>query len=81
MKTLWRYIDERTWSAETKYRMVMLASCAAAAVAGLVFWLIVRMWVLSTVDWMLCFIGYPAVVTYFLVFLYGVDHEFHDGTA
>lgn len=55
----------------------MLLLCVLSAAAGFVLWLIIKHWALSSVEWMICFIGYPAVTACIGVILYAFNHEFH----
>ncbi len=79
MKRLWTYIEGKNWRTETKYRFALLIVETVFALVGLAVWLIIRIWALSTWDWMVCFIGYPIVISWFYVFLYGYNHDFHNG--
>lgn len=81
MKTLWTYIDSKDWQAESKYRFTLTILGILFALAGLILWLIIRPWILSTLDWMLCFIGYPIVISWFVVVIYSFRHDFHSGPA
>lgn len=79
MKNLWTYIEKKKWLADTKYRVALLILGTLYALAGFAAWLIIRIWALSTWDWMVCFLGYPVVISWFVVFLYSCNHDFHDG--
>jgi len=79
MKKLWDYIDRQEWHIDKKYAVAFLIPAVLFGAAGLVIWLIVRNFALSGWDWMLCFIGYPAIVSMILVFIYGCNHEFTCG--
>ena len=69
MKNLWTYIEKKKWHADTKYRVALLILGTLFALAGLALWLIIR----------ICFIGYPVVISWFVVLLYSCNHDFHDG--
>lgn len=71
MKSLWTYIERKNWNADTKYRVAILILGALFALAGFAAWLIIRIWALSTLDWMICFIGYPAAFAPLVVLLHG----------
>lgn len=79
MNKLWTFIEEKNWHAETKYRVAILILGTLCALAGLAAWLIVRIWVLSSLKWLFCFMGYPVVISWLVVFLYACNHELHDG--
>lgn len=79
MKNVWTYIGKKNWPATTKYKVAFLILGTLYALAGFATWLIIRMWALSTLDWMFCFIGYPVVISWLVVFLYSCNHDFHDG--
>ena len=78
MKNLWTYIDKKKWHADTKYRVALLILGTLYALAGFAVWLIIRIWALSTWDWMVCFLGYPVVISWFVVFFFSFIHDFHD---
>lgn len=79
MKILWTYIEKKKWNAETKHRVALLILGTIYALAGFAVWLVIRIWALSTWDWMVCFVGYPVAISWFVVFLYSCKHGFHDG--
>lgn len=69
MGKLWKYIKEKEWSEETKYLISVLIYGLISALVGFVVWLVLRKWVLDSWEWMFCFIGYPAVAAWIVVFL------------
>ena len=79
MNRLWRYIENKDWNTETKYKFLLLIIGVLSAVAGFITWLLIRPEMFATVDWMLCFIGYPVFISWFIVFFYSCRHDFHDG--
>ncbi len=79
MNILWTYINQKNWTAITKYKAVSLILGALYSLVGLILWLVVRMWILSTLDWMICFMGYGMVIGWLSVFFYSLRHDFHDG--
>ena len=78
MNHLWTYIDHKNWHEETKYRIALLLLGILFALIGFAIWLVIRIWILSSWDWMLCFIGYPIVISWLVVFFYSCRHGFHD---
>lgn len=79
MKNLWTWIDNKAWKATTKFKAALLILGILYALAGFSVWLVISIWMLSTPDWMLCFIGYPVVVSWFTVYFYFLRHGFHNG--
>lgn len=79
MKRLWTYIDGKNWRMETKYRAALLIVGAVFVLSGLAVRSIIRIWALSTWEWMACFVGYPFVISRVVVYLYMCRHDFHDG--
>ncbi len=79
MKRIWKRIDGKTWKRETKYRMAVVLFCMMFSLAGFGLWMVLRRWICASGEWMLCFIGYPALLSPVIVFLYDSRHEFHDG--
>ncbi len=70
MKILWEYIDRKDWNLDTKYRFIFFIFAIIAGLIGFVAWLIVRNWALSSLEWMFCFIGYPVIISFPIVFIY-----------
>ena len=78
MNHLWTYINHKNWHEETKYRIALLLLGILFALIGFGIWLVISIWILSSWDWMLCFIGYPIIISWFVVFFYSCRHGFHD---
>ncbi len=70
MKMLWDLIEKQKWTAKTKYAVTLLLLGTLFALAGFSVWMVIRPYILSTVDWMLCFIGYPVVISWFVFIFY-----------
>jgi len=79
MKHLWNYIDRLNRHAEAKYRSAELILAALYGLLGFAGWLIAGRRLFSAWDWMVCFIGYPVIISRLVVFLYYCNHDFHDG--
>ena len=79
MKHLWAYIENKNIEEKSKYRSALFIFSIIFAIAGFIVWLIVRTWILSSIDWMICFIGYFVVAAWVVVFIYAGRHAFHDG--
>ncbi len=80
MEILWKYLDEKNLTAMGKYRRACLITGALSGILGFALWLLLRNWLLSGPDWMVCFIGYPIVISLFITLAYGFGHEFQDGS-
>ncbi len=80
MNALWSYIDSKDWSGDKKSAAVLAILGTLFALAGFIVWLFVRPWTMSTMDWMLCFIGYPVYFSWVIAFLYSCRHEFQNIT-
>ncbi len=79
MESLWAYIDKKKWHADTKHRVALLIVGTVFALIGLAVWLVIRIWTLSTWGWMLCFVGYPFIIAWFVGIRYSYSHQFHNG--
>ncbi len=77
MKLLWSWIDKKNMPVYAKYRLALLTAGVLSALLGFVLWLVIRSWTLSTADWMVCFIGYPVIISWLVVFFYSCHHAFH----
>ena len=75
---LWNHIEHLNLRAENKFRLFRIIPGIAAGVIGLLLWLVIQNWCLKTRDWMICFIGYPVIITWFIAIFYSCRHDFHD---
>ena len=75
LNSLWNRISRRNWSAEGKFRLFRLALEVPAGLAGLLLWLIVRIWCLKTWDWMVCFVGYPVILAWLVTVLFSCRRD------
>ena len=80
MKSLWNYIDQKNWTEGSKYRITLIILSILFSTAGLLTWLVIRIWALQTFDWMLCFVGYPILIAILVLFFYSINHQYHDGS-
>ena len=69
MGMIWSVLENKNWNDKCKKYLFLLINCLLFCVLGFVAWLIVRQISFETVDWMICFMGYP---TFFLGFVGGV---------
>ena len=81
MKYLWERIERKNWSESAKYKCLLCLLSAVFGASGLLAWLAVRSWICGTIGGMLCFIGCPMVVSWFVAFLYTCNHSFHNGSG
>lgn len=79
MRFIWNNIENKNWEASTKYKTVLWITGMISGLISLILWGFVQMWTLKTLDWMVCFIGYPVVISCYVMLLYCYRHEFHDG--
>ncbi len=79
MKKIWNYIDEKNMPARSKYQLAGVILGSLFSFTGMMIWLIIRNFFLSSPKWLFCFIGYPLVISLLIVFFYGCRHEFHEG--
>lgn len=79
MNGLWTYIDNKNWTVKTKYLAILSILSAISGIIGIIIWLIVRIRFFSTPDWIICFIGYPIIISWIVVIIYSCRHDFHNG--
>lgn len=79
MKYIWNNIEDKNWKAATKYKAILLFLGIIFGSMGLILWGFVQIWAFKTLDWMVCFIGYPVIMSWFVVLYYSCNHDFHDG--
>ena len=76
---LWDHIEQLNLKAENKFRLFRATLEIPAGLIGLLLWFFIRIWCLETLDWMICFIGYPIIITWFIAVFYSCRHDFRDG--
>ena len=77
MKRLWNVINEMKIKKEIKNKLYLGVLIAINIVMGGVAWLWFGRLVLPGIDWLLCFMGYPAIfIGFFGGILYLYNYEF-----
>lgn len=77
MKRLWNAINETKISKATKNKLYLGALIAINVLIGGGAWLLLGRLILPGIDWLLCFMGYPAIfIGFFGGILYLYNHEF-----
>ena len=77
MKRLWNVINEMKIKKEIKNKLYLGVLIAINIVMGGVAWALFGRLVLPGIDWLLCFMGYPAIfIGLFGGILYLCNHEF-----
>lgn len=77
MKKLWKMVNESSMKRKVKNSIYVTILMLLNALAGAVLWLLVGRLILPGIDWLICFVGYPAVFVGFIggtMYLY--NHEF-----
>lgn len=77
MKRLWYAINETKISKATKNKLYLGVLIAINVLIGGGAWLLLGRLILPEIDWLLCFMGYPAIfIGFFGGILYLYNHEF-----
>lgn len=77
MKRLWNVINETKISKATKNKLYLGVLIAINVLIGGGAWLLLGRLILPGIDWLLCFMGYPAIfIGFFGGILYLYNHEF-----
>lgn len=77
MKRLWNAINETKISKATKNTLYLGVLIAINVLIGGGAWLLLGRLVLPGIDWLLCFMGYPAIfIGFFGGILYLYNYEF-----
>ena len=77
MKRLWNVINEMKMKKVAKIKLYLGALILINIVIGGAIWLILGRFILPGIDWLICFMGYPAVFIGLLGgILYLYNHEF-----
>ncbi len=74
---LWNLLTGKQYNAKTKNSLFLLAMIAFYGIIGFLVWLVLGQRLFENrIDWMICFIGYPAVILgFFQGILYIYNHE------
>jgi len=77
MRKLWTIINELKIKKMMKNKLYMGLMILINIIIGGLIWLVLGRHILPGVDWLLCFMGYPAIfVGFFGGILYLYNHEF-----
>lgn len=68
MSKLWKWVNEKEMTESWKVRSFLLLNFMKYGLWGFFVWLIVSRFMLRTIDWGICFVGYPG---FFIGFLGG----------
>lgn len=79
MKHLFDWIETLDLREGTKLHLAFWMTCPVAGVLGAMIWWIVQLWCLRSWDWLVCFIGYPVIISWFVVLMYSYNYDFHNG--
>lgn len=71
MKKLWDALCD----CRQKPMLFLLSLCVIAAACGLLVWFPLHFWMFKTIDWMICFAGYPAAIMWFWAALFVMQRE------
>lgn len=59
MSKLWEWMDKKDLTKEGKIRGFLALNCMIFSILGFFVWLTVSRFALSTIEWAICFVGYP----------------------
>lgn len=77
MKRLWNIVNNFKTKSSIKIKLFLWLLVAANTVIGAALWLLIGRIFLPGIDWLMCFMGYPAIfVGMFVGILYLYNHEF-----
>lgn len=76
LRLLWNCFEKKDWKIFSKQRAFFGALMLLSGMIGYCIWLIVSLYALKTLDWMICFIGYPILIGVFIGYLYTCNHDF-----
>lgn len=77
MKRLWTVINELKVKKQVKYRLYLSLLILVNIAVGGAIWLLLGRLILPEIEWLICFMGYPAVfVGFFGGVFYLANHEF-----
>ena len=77
MKASWEIVNRIQCGRDAKNAMFLCLRILFYAVIGALTWFVIGRRVLPGVDWLICFIGYPALLAGFVAgVIYLYSHEF-----
>lgn len=74
MNRMWERITRKNYSEDKRIKIFLFYNCIKFCLIGFIVWLLVSRRYLNTLEWAICFIGYPGMfLGYFggLTFLCG----------
>lgn len=77
MKYIWSWFDNQNWHSETKFRLFPWAISIPAGALGFIVWALVQARGLQSLVWMVCFIGYPVIISWAIAAIYACNHDFY----
>ena len=77
MKRFWNWIDGMDLAAEKKYTLCLWILGIALALAGSTLYLALARTAKLGLDWLPVLAGWPVLLSWVCVFLYGCRHPFH----
>lgn len=77
MRKLWNIVNEYKLNSFVKNKIFITLLIAINIVLGAAIWLLAGRFYLPGIDWLICFMGYPAFVVGFMGgILYLYNHDF-----
>ncbi|MGN0160084.1 MAG: hypothetical protein ACI4AQ_01715 [Lachnospiraceae bacterium] len=59
MSRLWEWVDKKNLSEQAKTGVFLFLNMVLYGVLGFLVWMVISRFTLSTLDWAVCFVGYP----------------------
>lgn len=78
MKYIWNWIDEKHLSAEKKYNLCLWIASILLAAAGCALYALLNPALHLAGEWLVILAGWPVLISWVAVFLYGCRHPFHE---
>ncbi len=79
MRTLWAYLDKKNWQAQTKFKCASWILGIMGAFIGFLLWYVILSRFLPGIEWLLFFVMFPVILSWFIAFFYSCRNDFHDG--
>ncbi len=79
MKYIWNWIDGKDMTVERKYTLCLWVVGALLAAAGAVLYAVLNLAARLDAEWLLILTGWPVLISWVGIFLYGCRHPFHSG--
>ena len=78
MKYIWSWVDRKHLPVEKKYNLCLWITSILLAAAGCALYALLNLTLHLAGQWLVILAGWPVLISWVAVFLYGCRHPFHE---